>query len=128
MPVRPLLDTDIVIDYLRRRPEAVAFTRSLSARPLLSAITVGELCAGVRDVRERVELESVLSAFRVLPVTREIATRGGLLRRQYRATHGVQLSDAVIAATAEVSGAELQTLNVKHYPMFPNLATAYVKS
>jgi len=50
-----------------------------------------------------------------------------LLRRQYRAGHGVQLSDAITAATARTAGAELHTLNVKHYPVIPNLAPAYVK-
>jgi predicted nucleic acid-binding protein len=127
MSARPLLDTDVMIDYLRRVPEAIAFVRGLPARPVISAVTVGELYSGVREGTERAALEAILVAFRVLPVTRQVAIRGGLFRRQYRASHGVQLADALIAATAEISGAELKTCNLKHYPMFPTLAAAYVK-
>ena len=41
--------------------------------------------------------------------------------------HEVGLADAVIAATAESLGAELKTLNVKHFPMLKGLKPPYVK-
>jgi predicted nucleic acid-binding protein len=45
-----------------------------------------------------------------------IATRGGLLRRDYGRSHGVGLNDALIGATALEMRLQLLTLNVKHYP------------
>jgi predicted nucleic acid-binding protein len=127
MAAEPLLDSDVMIGYLRGYPEALSFVRSLPARPLMSAVTVGELFSGVRDGKERADLDAILLAFRVIPVSKDIAIRGGLLRRQYRPSHGVQLPDALIAATAEIAGADLHTLNVKHYPMFPGLRPPYVR-
>jgi hypothetical protein len=42
--------------------------------------------------------------------------------RTYRRSHqGIGLGDYLIAATVEVEGLELATLNVKHFPMFPDL-------
>lgn len=37
--------------------------------------------------------------------------------RRYRKSHSVELGDALIAASAVVSGAALWTRNRKHYPM-----------
>jgi predicted nucleic acid-binding protein len=42
--------------------------------------------------------------------------------RTYRQSHGgVGIADYLIGATAELHGAELATLNVRHFPMFPGL-------
>ena len=54
-----LIDTDVLIDYLRGRPEAVVYLESLTDRLLISAITVAELYAGVREGVERYALESI---------------------------------------------------------------------
>ena len=48
-----LLDTDVLIDYLRSRVEAVEYLENLPESPIISAITVGELYAGVREGKER---------------------------------------------------------------------------
>ena len=48
-----LIDTDVLIDYLRDRAEAVAYLESLTPPLSVSAITVAELYAGVQDGDER---------------------------------------------------------------------------
>ena len=47
----PLLvvDTDVLIDYLRDQPQAVAFLEGTEQPLAISTITVAELHAGVRD-------------------------------------------------------------------------------
>ncbi len=46
--------------------------------------------------------------------------------RQFRRSHsGVGLGDYLIAATVTVHGLSLATLNVRHYPMIPDLAAAF---
>ena len=125
---RPLLvDTDIMVDYLRGHRAAVAYVTRRADRIVLSSIVVAELYSGVKGDRERVILDNLVSVFRVVPVTVEIAKDAGLLKRDYGKSHGVGLADAILAATARAEGAELSTLNVKHYPMLKGLKRAYSK-
>lgn len=120
-----LLDTCLVIDFLRKKPDAAAFFRGLNQIPFLSAITVAELYAGVREGDERQKLDKLVGAFHTVPVTEDIGRRGGLYRRRYFGSHGVDLADALIAATAEDISAELVTLNKKHFPMISRLIVPY---
>jgi len=122
-----LLDTDVLVDFLRGHSEAVAFVNAHSARIILSSIVVAELYAGVRGDREQAALEALVSLFRVVPVSGEIAKTGGLYKRDYGKSHDVGLADAILAATAESENAELKTLNTKHYPMLQGLRPAYTK-
>ena len=125
-----LVDTDVLIDFLRGHEQAVSFVNLESDRIILSSIVVAELYAGVRGGEgdaEQTTLEGFLSLFRVVHVTAAIARLGGLYKRDYGKSHGVSLADAVVAATAILENAELKTLNVKHYPMFNALEPAYRK-
>jgi predicted nucleic acid-binding protein len=45
--------------------------------------------------------------------------------RHFHRSYGIDIPDAIIAATAEHHGLELATLNLKHFPMFPRLKPAY---
>lgn len=122
-----LIDTDVAIDYLRGHADAVTYIESLSGNNLLSAISVAELFAGVRDGAERTALESFVRAFQVVPIDTAIAERGGLFRRDFGKSHGVGLADALIAASAENRGATLVTLNAKHFPMVDSPHVPYRK-
>ena len=122
-----LLDTDVLVDFLRGHSKALAFVNAQSDRIILSSIVVAELFAGVRGDAEQVVLGDFISLFRVIPVDAEIAKTGGLYKRDYARSHGVGLADAILAATAESENAELKTLNTKHYPMFKGLRPAYTK-
>ncbi|HZH91811.1 MAG TPA: type II toxin-antitoxin system VapC family toxin [Pyrinomonadaceae bacterium] len=127
MTGRLLIDTDVLIDYLRGRAEAISYLESLTEPLLISAMTVAELHAGVREGAERIALEQFLSVFNVIPVDYAIAANGGLIRRDYGKSHGVGLADAIIASTAEFRKAELVTLNKKHFPTLSNIVTPYHK-
>ena len=125
-PSTPLLfDTDVLIDYLRGRTEAVEYLDTLSAPLVLSVITIAELYVGVRDGAERIQLDSFVSAFGSIPLDRDIAVTGGLYRRDYGKSHGTGLADALIAATVTTRGLTLVTLNKKHFPMVTALVAPY---
>lgn len=128
MTGRVLVDTDVCIDYLRGRPEAVEYLEKASGPLLLSAVTVAELFAGVRDGDERTQLKEFIRAFSVVPVDEGVAERGGLYRRDCRKSHATGLADALIAATAETSGATLATLNESHFPMLSRVLVPYRKN
>jgi predicted nucleic acid-binding protein len=122
-----LLDTDVLVDYLRQLPASVRYLRELPVRPMVSAITVAELYAGVREGRERQGLDRLISRSIVVAVEPSIAERGGLISRQYRPSHNTGFADALIAATAEIERATLVTLNIKHFPMLTNVIVPYTK-
>ena len=122
-----LLDTDVMVDFLRGHPKAVAMVKGNLDRITLSTIVVAELYAGVRDGEEKRTLDRLVSDLETLPVSTEIAQQGGLYKRDFSHPHGVGLADAIIAATAEIRNAQLKTLNTRHYPMFENLQPAYEK-
>ena len=125
-----LLDTDVLIDFLRGYDKAVSFVNVNLDRIILSSIVVAELYAGVmsgKDDTEQAVLENFLSLFRVVPVNGDVAKLGGLYKRDYGRSHGVGLADAIVAATATLEDAELKTLNVKHYPMLRIIEPAYRK-
>jgi predicted nucleic acid-binding protein len=128
MATRFLLDTDLLVDYSRQLPAAVEYVRALAGRPVISAVTVAELYAGVREGQERAGLDLFVAESIIVAVDMQIAERGGLISRQYFRSHGTGFADAVIAATAQVERATLVTLNVKHFPMVTDVLVPYQKA
>ena len=122
-----LLDTDVMVDFLRGYPQAIDFIKTHAATIVLSAIVVAELYAGVKGDQELAILDDFIAFCDIVPVTREIARAGGIHKRDYIKSHGVGLADAIIAATAQIEEVDLKTLNVKHYPMFKGLRPPYMK-
>ena len=123
-----LIDTDVLIDFLRGHKQAAAFFNVESDRICFSCITMAEIYAGIRDPREEAEVERLFAIFPVLPITDDVARLAGQFARQYGKSYSVEIPDALIAATCSIHKAELQTLNVRHYPMFRNLRPPYRKS
>lgn len=121
-----LFDTDVLIEHLRGNPAARDLLEAAigEGHSACSVLTRFELLAGMRSA-ERHAVRSLLDALRNLPVTEEIATKAGEWARSYRCSHAhVGAIDYIIAATAEVEGADLLTLNVRHFPMFGDLQPA----
>ena len=115
-----LVDSDILIEVSRgRNPDIVSQWLDLSnsdAAVLYSPVSVAELWAGARPV----EFEALTNLFRALtcaPIDEEAGRQAGVYLRKYRRSHGVEVADALIAAGAVASQAELWTRNRKHYPM-----------
>lgn len=122
-----LIDTDVLIDYLRGHTEAVEFLEANVEEAAISSVTVAELYQGVREGSERLKLATMLSALKVLPLTEEIAEGAGLLRREHRNSAGCGLADCMIAATATHHGLEIVTLNEKHFGMLDEVIVPYRK-
>ena len=127
MTKRLLLDTDVLIDFLRGQPQAVQLLEDTDCEFHVSAVSVAELYVGVRDGREREVLDQLVGLLRTIEISTEIAQQAGLWRREYGKSHGTGIIDALIAACADASQIPLATLNVKHFPMLPRVSAPYRK-
>ncbi len=127
MSKEKLVDTDVLIDFLRGNEKAVILIDKISSQIILSPIVVAELYAGVKGEDELSVLDNFISFFRIVPIDSEIAKAGGLYKRDFAKSHGIGLADALLAATADKENAEILTLNIKHYPMMKDLKPAYIK-
>lgn len=72
-------------------------------------------------------LDRFFAFMEIVAITPEIAKQAGLWLRDYGKSHGTGLIDALIAASAEVSGSTLATLNQKHFPMLETVLVPYRK-
>ena len=127
MTKRLLLDTDVLIDFLRGQPQAVQLLEDTDCEFHVSAVSVAELYVGVRDGREREVLDQLMGLLRTIEISTEIAQQAGLWRREYGKSHGTGIIDALIAACADALQIPLATLNVKHFPMLPRVSAPYRK-
>jgi len=125
MAKRFLIDSDVIIEYLRGSEQAIRYLESLEGGLCVSAITVAELFAGVRDDDEDAAPERFLWAFDVIPIDQALARLGGLCRRSYQPGYGTGLADALVAMSAESAGAVLVTFNKRHSPMIDGLVVPY---
>jgi predicted nucleic acid-binding protein len=120
-----LWDTSIVIDILRGHAPALAYARTLDEPPRCSEITRVEVLRGLR-ASERRTTERLFGTISWIDVDEAIARRAGELGRTWSRSHqGIATADLIIAATAEERHHDLATMNLKHFPMIPELRPPY---
>jgi predicted nucleic acid-binding protein len=118
------LDTDVVVDILRRFPPAVAWLESLAdTAVLLPGYVVLELIQGCLNQRELRELERQLSRFQTMWPSSETCQRAVSVFAECHLSSGIELLDVLIGMTAAAAGTPLCTFNEKHYRMIPGLKT-----
>jgi hypothetical protein len=115
-----LIDSDIVIEVLRERDQAILaqwgkLADSLSPI-LVSPITVAEIEAGARS-REMPAIARCFAPLTCVAIDQKIGQLAGVYLRQYAKSHHLEIADALIAASAMQCKAALWTRNRKHYPM-----------
>lgn len=113
-----IVDTDIVIDYLRGVQYASELMLALwdGNTAYLSILSVYELYAGMRE-NETEATENFVNACIIEPLSLEITRRAGEIYRLYR-KEGITLTsiDCLVNATALVKGHKIATRNKDHYP------------
>jgi predicted nucleic acid-binding protein len=111
-----LIDTDVLICHLRGYPQA---TRRLDQlNPLtLSAVSYLEVLQGVRNKAELAAIKAMLERRKasLLPLTEPITRRATALMESLSLSHGLQMGDALIAATALEHGLAVLTGNDRHF-------------
>lgn len=122
-----LLDTNVVSELRRRKPHGrvVAWLETVAEFDLhLSAVTIGEIQAGIETVRGHDSdkateiakwLDQVIAAFDILPMDARA------FRQWAQLMHGRSADlteDAMIAATAQVHNLVVVTRNVRDFGVF----------
>jgi predicted nucleic acid-binding protein len=118
--VKVLVDSDILIEVTRAKdPEILRRWSELAESEdavLCSPVSVAELWQGALP-REHGILANLFRAMKCISIDAEIGHKAGEFLRDYRKSHGLELGDALVAASVAASGAVLWTKNRKHYPM-----------
>jgi hypothetical protein len=122
-----LFDSTVLIAHLRGVARATTMLRKAAeaGEARCSVLSRVEIEGGMRAGEKR-DVRRVFAGLTLEPVTDTIAARAGQFLRTHRRSHpGIDIIDYVIAATADVLGYELLTLNVKHFPMVRGLRSAF---
>jgi predicted nucleic acid-binding protein len=114
-----VLDTTVLIDYLRGRSSADRLDELLDRGdvPGTTGINVEEVVRGLRPT-EVAPARALFEGLAVVPIGAAEGWLAGTWRRQF-ASKGVTLAqaDCLIGAAAVNAGAALATANVKDFPM-----------
>jgi predicted nucleic acid-binding protein len=122
-----LLDTNVISELRRSRPHGavVGWISKVAAGDLhISAVTVGELQAGVEVTREQdpekaheIEqwVDSVAASYSVIPM--DVLTFRYWARFMHRRANSLN-EDAMIAATAQVHNLTVVTRNLRDFKLF----------
>lgn len=112
--MRYLVDTDILVDVGRNNQGAIDYVDVL--RDWSASIVTGmELVAGAKDDQEVREIELILNSYRLIPVSEDGSRLAYNLMKEYAKSHGLDPTDALIAATAISEGLTLSTRNRRHF-------------
>lgn len=118
--MRAYIDSDILIWHLRGERRALNFLRRLRDEGdhelWTGAMQRAEVVFFMKPKEEEGTL-LFLSQFKTAPVSQEVIDRAGVLYRRWHPSHGLDVNDAILAATAMHTGGKVFCLNKKHYPM-----------
>jgi predicted nucleic acid-binding protein len=119
-PEKVLLDTDVVIELLKKTPSFVQKfleLMELKSKVIISPIVVAEIYAGAFK-REYKDIEALFSLCELTDVNTECARVAGIYANDFgKAFQGISLEDYFLAASARLLSCPLWTLNRKHFPM-----------
>lgn len=112
-----VLDTDVVVDFLRGHGPGVEGVRQMvrEGRALVSAVTVYELRQGALTSEDQAAVE-LFCRSRTLSFTSQAAMRAGELAAELRASGTpIGTADTLIAGLCLHHGCGLMTKNTRHF-------------
>ncbi len=117
-----LIDTDVLIWYLKGNDKAYKVIEN-SNNLFISVVTYMELVQGMRNKKELNNLRKALHIWnaQILYISEEISAKAMFYVEQHFLSHSLQLSDALIGATAIAYGNPVLTGNDKHYKVLKDI-------
>jgi len=118
--VKVFVDSDVLIWHLRGEKKATALLKTLRDTPgcelWTGALQRAEVLFYTRPAENDVT-RAFLALFRTAPVTDTVVDSAAVMFRQWHPSHGIDVADALLAATASRAGGKIVTRNIKHFPM-----------
>ena len=118
--MRAYVDADVLIWHLRGFEPAQGLIAGLRANPAyelwVGAMQRAEILFFMRPGEEPATL-GLFSQFKTAPVSQEIVDAAAEIYRRWNPSHGMDVNDAILAATVRATGGKLYCLNTRHYPL-----------
>ena len=117
-----LCDTNIFISAFNGRNNAIDEMEKIGLDNIvISSITLMELYQGMGNKTELAQMKKKIRYFDVIDIDPETSKLATSLIEKYKLSHGLQIPDAIIAATSVIHQISLFTYNIRDFDFIPNL-------
>jgi len=117
-----LCDTNIFINAFNGRADTIGQLGKIGlADIVLSSITVMELYQGMGNKAELAQMKKKIKYYDVIQIDEVISQKAIEFIESYKLSHGLQIPDAIIGATAVVHQIPLYTYNLKDFDFLPGI-------
>ena len=111
-----LCDTNVIIETLKGDEKTIKIIERIGLENIaISSVTVMELYFGALNKRELNKIKKHLKALNVVHFDNNVSELAVSMIESYSKSHGLQIPDAIIAATALSLEIKLFTLNLKDF-------------
>ena len=118
--MKAYIDSDVLIGHLRGERKALNLLKRLRDKEQfdlwIGAMQRAEVVFFMRPDEQSATL-LFLAQFKTAPVDQQIIDTAGEFYRKWNPRSGIDVNDAILAATVLQTGGRIYTLNSKHYPM-----------
>ena len=113
----PLIDSDVLIDVLRKEPLAISLLEALlkQGSVMVSVVSRMETIQGCLNREAQQQAERLLKRLNLVGLDARISTRADQLVTHYFLSHSLVVADALIAATVIEYDLPLLSKNQKDY-------------
>ena len=117
-----LCDTNVIIEILKGNKRTINIIESIGLENIaISSVTVMELYFGALNKSELNKIKKHLQALNIVHFDTDISESAVKLIERFSKSHGLQIPDAIIAATAMTSKIKLFTFNLNDFKYIDGL-------
>ena len=117
-----LCGTNIFINWFNNHQPTISLLTEIGINNIaVSVITVMELIEGVDNKQQLQQLKRKIDNYYIVDFKQDISVLSLQLIEKYNLSHGLQIPDAIIGATAIVAKLKLFTYNVKDFRFMPEI-------
>jgi len=116
-----LCDSNVMIDWINHKQKAIDDLHRIKAPIAISIITEYEIIAGAQNKVMQRRFEKLLNNYTIVLLDSNISFLGINLYKKYKLSHGLDMPDSLIAATAIELALPLFTYNTKDFQYIPGL-------